>query len=78
MSMVKGSFSEEVKAIDTSIFFARGDHDIGIPPAEIEKYYSNALNTKLVILKNTGHNHFAFDSISFLCESLDYWASNLA
>ena len=77
MSMIKGSFSEEVKAIDASIFFACGDHDIGIPPAEIEKYYSNASSTKLIILKNTGHNHFAFDSINFLCESLDYWASNL-
>jgi pimeloyl-ACP methyl ester carboxylesterase len=78
MSMIKGSFSEEVKAIDASIFFACGDHDIGIPPAEIEKYYSNASSTKLIILKNTGHNHFAFDSINFLCESLDYWASNLS
>lgn len=78
MSMIKGSFSNEVKAIDTSIFFACGDHDIGIPSEEIEKYYTNASNTKLIILKDTGHNHFAFDSIGFLCESFDYWASSLA
>jgi pimeloyl-ACP methyl ester carboxylesterase len=77
MSMIKGSFSKEVEAIKASIFFACGDHDIGISPAEIEKYYTNASNTKLIILKNTGHNHFAFDSIGFLCESLDCWASSL-
>ena len=77
MSMTRGSFRKEVEAIDVPIFFAFGDHDIGIPPADAPKDYINAPSTELVILENTGHNHFAFKSIEILCEKLDHWASNL-
>lgn len=77
MSMTRGSFRKEVKAIDVPIFFAFGDHDIGIPPEEAPKDYVNAPSTELVVLENTGHNHFAFSSTETLCERLDYWASNL-
>jgi len=77
MSMTRGSFRKEVEAIDVPIFFAFGDHDIGIPPEDAPKDYINAPSTELVVLENTGHNHFAFRSIKPLCEKLDYWASNL-
>jgi len=77
MSMTRGSFRKEVEAIDVPIFFAFGDHDIGIPPEDAPKDYINAPSTELVVLENTGHNHFAFKSIETLCEKLDYWASNL-
>ena len=75
MSMTRGSFRKEVEAIDVPIFFAFGDHDIGITPEEAPKDYINAPSTELVVLENTGHNHFAFSSIETLCERLDYWAS---
>jgi len=77
MSMIRGSFRTEVEAIDVPIFFAFGDHDIGIPPEDAPKDYINAPSTELVVLKDTGHNHFAFKSIETLCERLDHWASNL-
>lgn len=77
MSMTRGSFRKEVQAIDVPIFFAFGDHDIGIPPEDAPKDYINAPSAELVVLKNTGHNHFAFSSIETLCDKLDYWASNL-
>lgn len=77
MSMMRGSFRKEVEAIDVPIFFAFGDHDIGIPPEDAPKDYINAPSTELVILENTGHNHFAFSSIETLCEKLDHWSSNL-
>ena len=77
MSMIRGSFKAEVEAISVPMFFAFGDHDIGIPPEEAPKDFINASSTELVILENTGHNHFAFKSIETLCEKLDYWASNL-
>jgi len=77
MSMTRGSFRKEVEAIDVPIFFAFGDHDIGIPPEDAPKDYINASSTELVVLENTGHNHFAFSSIKTLCEKLDHWASNL-
>ena len=75
MSMVRGSFRTEVEAIDVPIFFAFGDHDIGIPPEDAPKDYINAPSTELIILENTGHNHFAFSSIKMLCTELDAWAS---
>jgi len=77
MSMMRGSFRSEVEAIDVPIFFAFGDHDIGIPPQDAPKDYINAPNIELVVLENTGHNHFAFSSIKMLCNKLDYWASSL-
>lgn len=78
MSMMRGSFRTEVVAINVPLFFAFGDHDIGIPPKEAPKDFINTPSTELVVLENTGHNHFAFKSIETLCEKLDYWASNLA
>ena len=73
MSMMRGSFRAEVEAIDVPLFFAFGDHDIGIPPKDAPKDYINAPSTELIILENTGHNHFAFSSIVTLCERLDGW-----
>lgn len=77
MSMVRGSFHKEVEAIDVPIFFAFGDHDIGIPPEDAPKDYIKTSSTELIVLRDTGHNHFAFKSIKTLCDKLDYWASNL-
>jgi len=77
MSMTRGSFRKEVNAIDVPIFFAFGDHDIGIPPEDAPKDYINAPGKELVVLENTGHNSLAFKSIETLCTRLDHWASNL-
>lgn len=77
MSMTRGSFRQEVNAIDVPLFFAFGDHDIGIPPKDVPKDYINAPRTELVILENTGHNHFAFSSLETLCTQIDQWATDL-
>ena len=77
MGMIRGSMTSEVEAITCPIFFAFGDHDIGIPPEDAPKDFINAKKTELVVLENTGHNSFAFPTIATLCEKLDYWASNL-
>ncbi len=73
MSMIRGSFKTEVEALDIPLFFAFGDHDIGIPPEEVPKDYVNAASSKLIILENTGHNHMAFGSIGFLVDELGAW-----
>jgi pimeloyl-ACP methyl ester carboxylesterase len=77
MSMTRGSFRREVEAIDVPMFFAFGDHDIGIAPEDAPRDYINAKGIKLLVLKSTGHNHFAFSSIHTLSRELDYWASSL-
>lgn len=75
MSMIRGSFKTEVEALDIPMFFAFGDHDIGIPAEDAPKDYINATSTQLIILENTGHNHMAFSSIEFLADELAVWIS---
>ena len=75
MSMVRGSFRKEVEAINVPLFFAFGDHDIGIPPEDAPKNFINAQSAEIHILEMTGHNHFAFSSIKTLCGEFDGWAS---
>ena len=75
--MTRGSFKTEVEAIDVPLFFAFGDHDIGIPPEDAPKDFINAPSAELVVLESTGHNHFAFSSIKTLYDKLDYWVSSL-
>lgn len=77
MSMTRGSFKAEVEAITVPMFFAFGDHDIGIPPEDAPKDFINAASTELMVLENTGHNSFAFSSIHGLAERLDHWAASL-
>jgi len=73
MSMIRGSMRTEVEAITCPMFFAFGDHDIGIPPEDAPKDFVNAESTELVVLKDTGHNSLAFPSIEILCARLDEW-----
>lgn len=74
MSMTRGSFKTEVLAINVPMFFAFGDHDIGIAPKEAPKDFINAPSHELLILENTGHNSFAFSSLANLCEQFQHWA----
>ena len=76
MSMMRGSFRPEANAIAVPLFFAFGDHDIGIPPKDVPKDFPSAPSTKTVILGATGHNHFAFSSIEELCEAFDGWVGD--
>lgn len=77
MSMTRGSFIKEVEAIDVPMFFAFGDHDIGIPPEDAPKDFINAASTELYVMENTGHNSFAFSSLTTLCEKMDEWMHTL-
>jgi len=73
MSMIRGSFITEVEALNIPLFFAFGDHDIGIPPEDAPKDYINAASTTLVVLPDTGHNHMAFGRIAVLVDELGNW-----
>jgi len=77
MSMVRGSFRQQVESINIPMFFAFGDHDIGIAPQDAPKAYINAQETAVIVLKNTGHNHFAFSSLHTLCEKIDKWLTQV-
>lgn len=73
-SMTRGAFAGEAAAIDVPILFAFGDHDIGAPPEEVPQDFGNAASIETMILAETGHNHFAFPSITTLCDRLADWA----
>lgn len=77
MSMVRGSFPNEVKGIQVPIFFAFGDHDIGISPHDAPKAYVNAKSHKLILLKNTGHNHFGFSTTYQIAVEMHGWSQSL-
>uniref|UniRef100_UPI003AA82A64 alpha/beta fold hydrolase n=1 Tax=Tritonibacter scottomollicae TaxID=483013 RepID=UPI003AA82A64 len=77
MSMIRGSFLPEVEAIDVPLFFAFGDHDIGLPPEEAPRPFTGTSDVELHVLKNCGHNSFAFPVIGTLCAELDSWARSL-
>ena len=72
-SMIRGSFSAEVAAIDVPIFFAFGDHDIGAPPEEVPQDYTGSSDIEFHILEECGHNSFAFPVIEELCQKLHQW-----
>jgi len=77
MGMIRGSMTTEVEAITCPIFFAFGDHDIGIPPQDAPKDFINAASTELLVMEQTGHNSFAFPTIADLCEKLDVWSREM-
>lgn len=77
MSMIRGSFLDEVEAIDVPLFFAFGDHDIGLPPEEAPAPFIGTGDVELHILENCGHNSFAFPVIESLCAKLDRWARRI-
>ncbi|NNE58490.1 MAG: alpha/beta hydrolase [Hellea sp.] len=77
MSMLRGSFKTEVESLDIPLFFAFGDHDLGIPPKDVPKDYVNAPSTQLMILENTGHNHMAFSSIGGLTDAIGDWVAGV-
>lgn len=77
MSMIRGSFLAEVEAIDKPLFFAFGDHDIGVPPQEAPGPFTGTDEVELHILENCGHNCLAFPVIEKLCAELDRWSRAL-
>jgi len=77
MSMVRGSFIAEVEAVDVPMFFAFGDHDIGVPPEEAPIPFIGSEKIELHVLENCGHNSLAFPVIEKLCAELDRWSLNL-
>ncbi len=77
MSMIRGSFLGEVEMIDVPIFFAFGDHDIGVPPQEAPRPFTGVSDIELHVLENCGHNSLAFPVITKMCAEMDRWARKI-
>ena len=77
MSMIRGSFLAEAQSIDIPIFFAFGDHDIGVPPEKAVADFKGSHATEVHILENSGHNSLAFPAIGKFCDNLDRWSRTI-
>ncbi|MEM9013709.1 MAG: alpha/beta hydrolase [Pseudomonadota bacterium] len=77
MSMIAGSIMREVQAINTPIFFAFGDRDLGGPPQGAAAEFINAPDIRIIVLPETGHNSLGFSSIGQLCTTLNDWSRTI-
>jgi len=72
-SMIPGCLASEAGALRCPLFLASGDKDIGAPPREAIAAFPEVAESLLLVLPNTGHNHFGFASIALLCRQLFGW-----
>ncbi|MDT0576090.1 alpha/beta fold hydrolase [Croceicoccus sp. F390] len=78
VSMVRGSIHKEAQRIDIPAFFMFGDRDIGIAPNQVLSDFPALTDATLLVLADTGHNHFAFRSIGPFTRRLDHWVRGIA
>ncbi len=73
-SMIPGSWKREAASIDVPILLAFGDDDLCKRPYEVPSCFTSSPDVTLHVLKDTGHNHFAFASRGSLYDRIDTWA----
>lgn len=72
-SMIPGSTAPDCSKIETPVFLGVGDRDISGVAHEIPTSFSGSRDVTLVVLPETGHSHFLFVSMTYLCERLASW-----
>ena len=75
LTMIPGSIDDELPNIRVPIYLAVGDRDLGGKPHEIPVKLSSSSDISLMVYPDTGHNHFAFDSVALQFRHLDNWLS---
>lgn len=75
-SMIPGSWKPEAAIIDVPLFLAFGDDDLCRRPYDVPSCFTASPEIALSILKDTGHNHFAFASRFYLFDRVERWARN--
>ncbi|MDT0575203.1 alpha/beta hydrolase [Croceicoccus sp. F390] len=78
MAMISGSFEKEACGLDCPAFFLFGGNDIGVPPTEAVSGFPALTDVRLLVLPNTGHNHFGYRSMASFTARLDRWAEELS
>lgn len=77
MSMIRGSFTPEAEAIRVPMLFVFGDNDIGQSPDKAPDGFPNAARTDVIVLPDTGHNHFAYSSFDTLMPKFNAWVASI-
>lgn len=73
-SMIPGSWKREAAAIGVAVLLAFGDDDLCKRPYDVPSCFTSSPDVTLHVLKDTGHNHFAFASRGRLFDRIDRWA----
>ena len=77
MSMLRGSFVEEVAMLTEPLMMAFGEHDIGLTPDEAVKDFTAAQSIKTHIIEKASHNVFAYQAIKPFCKTINDWLCEL-
>lgn len=73
-SMIPGSWKREAAAIQVPLLLAFGDSDLCRKPYEVPGCFTASPDVTLLVLRDTGHNHFAFATRAALFDRIDHWA----
>jgi pimeloyl-ACP methyl ester carboxylesterase len=76
-SMIPGSTREEAAALDVPVFLGIGDRDICGPPHAVPACFPRSRDIQLLVLPDTGHTHFVFQSARALYARIHAWAGTV-
>lgn len=76
-SMIPGSCAPECAQLATPLLLAAGDRDIAGAPHELPASFPGSRDISLLVLPETGHCHFLFDSRRSLFARAAQWCENL-
>jgi len=75
--MIPGSWAPEAASITTPLMLVFGDADICKDPRAVPAWFPAANDISLVVLPETGHNHFVHASIGALTRRIAGWIQSL-
>ena len=76
LSMLPGNVAEQAAQIRVPVFFGVGENDMTGPAQSIGSAFTQSGDQTLLVLPDTGHNHFVFASRSLLFTRIARWLLN--
>ena len=76
-SMIPGSCAPECAQLSTPLLLAAGDRDLAGAPHELPASFPGSRDVTLLVLAQTGHCHFLFDSRRGLFARAATWCESL-
>jgi len=73
MSLIPGSIRPEMESITVPIFLGLGDRDLIKNPHAVPAEFPECSELALLVLRDTGHNHFLCETRFLLFERIAYW-----
>lgn len=73
MSLIPGSIGPEMRQIQLPVFLGIGDKDLIESPHTVPAEFPACNDISLMVLEQTGHNHFLYETCHRLFERLYYW-----